>query len=50
MGTGHVALLLRTAGVYVDGIELSPHMVDRMREKPLMARIAGLQLRDRWGG
>ena len=34
MGTGRVALPLRAAGVRVDGIELSPDMVDRMREKP----------------
>src|SRR5579872_566306 len=34
VGTGRVALPLRAAGVRVDGIELSPHMVDRMREKP----------------
>jgi SAM-dependent methyltransferase len=34
VGTGRVALPLRAAGVCVDGIELSPHMVDRMREKP----------------
>ena len=32
VGTGRVALPLRAAGVCVDGIELSPHMVDRMRE------------------
>jgi hypothetical protein len=38
--------------VPVDGIEMSQHMVDRMREREfdLMARIAGLQLRNRWGG
>jgi SAM-dependent methyltransferase len=34
VGTGRVALPLRAAGVRVDGIELSPHMVNRMREKP----------------
>lgn len=34
VGTGRVALPLRAAGVGVDGIELSPHMVERMREKP----------------
>ena len=34
VGTGRVALPLRAAGVRVDGIELSPDMVDRMREKP----------------
>jgi SAM-dependent methyltransferase len=34
IGTGRVALPLAQAGVRVDGIELSPDMVDRMREKP----------------
>jgi SAM-dependent methyltransferase len=34
VGTGRVALPLSAAGVRVDGIELSPDMVDRMREKP----------------
>jgi SAM-dependent methyltransferase len=34
VGTGRVALPLRATGVRVDGIELSPDMVDRMREKP----------------
>ena len=34
VGTGRIALPLRRAGVPVDGIELSPDMVDRMREKP----------------
>jgi len=34
LGTGRIALPLRAAGVRVDGIELSEHMVDRMREKP----------------
>ena len=34
VGTGRIALPLRAAGVRVDGIELSPDMVDRMREKP----------------
>ncbi len=34
VGTGRIALPLVAAGVRVDGIELSPHMVDRMREKP----------------
>ena len=34
VGTGRIALPLRRAGVRVDGIELSSHMVDRMREKP----------------
>ncbi|HEX8005608.1 MAG TPA: class I SAM-dependent methyltransferase [Trebonia sp.] len=34
VGTGRIALPLSQAGVRVDGIELSPDMVDRMREKP----------------
>jgi SAM-dependent methyltransferase len=34
VGTGRIALPLRAAGVPVDGIELSRHMVDRMRQKP----------------
>jgi SAM-dependent methyltransferase len=34
VGTGRIALPLAQVGVRVDGIELSPHMVDRMREKP----------------
>ncbi|MFD0855255.1 class I SAM-dependent methyltransferase [Actinomadura adrarensis] len=33
IGTGRIALPLARAGVRVDGIELSPDMVDRMREK-----------------
>ncbi len=34
IGTGRIALPLMRAGVRVDGIEQSHHMVDRMREKP----------------
>lgn len=34
VGTGRIALPLTRAGVRVDGIELSQHMVDRMRAKP----------------
>jgi SAM-dependent methyltransferase len=34
VGTGRIALPLTRAGVRVDGIEMSQHMVDRMREKP----------------
>ncbi|HEY1821749.1 MAG TPA: class I SAM-dependent methyltransferase [Trebonia sp.] len=34
VGTGRIALPLARAGVRVDGIELSPSMIDRMREKP----------------
>jgi SAM-dependent methyltransferase len=34
LGTGRIALPLTRAGVRVEGIEQSPHMIDRMREKP----------------
>src|SRR3954447_16554565 len=34
VGTGRIALPLTSAGVRVDGVELSQDMVDRMREKP----------------
>ena len=34
LGTGRIALPLTRAGVRVDGIEQSPHMVERLREKP----------------
>jgi SAM-dependent methyltransferase len=34
IGTGRIALPLTESGVAVDGIELSPDMVARMREKP----------------
>ncbi|SER56556.1 class I SAM-dependent DNA methyltransferase [Lentzea albida] len=34
IGTGRIALPLRECGVAVDGVELSPHMVARLREKP----------------
>ena len=34
VGTGRVALPLRARGLEVHGIELSPHMVDRLRAKP----------------
>jgi SAM-dependent methyltransferase len=34
VGTGRITLPLARAGVPVDGIEQSPAMVDRMREKP----------------
>jgi SAM-dependent methyltransferase len=34
IGTGRIALPLTRTGVRVDGIELSPDMVRRMREKP----------------
>lgn len=34
IGTGRIALPLSKRGVTVDGIELSPHMVERLRTKP----------------
>ena len=34
IGTGRIALPLATQGLQVDGIELSPHMVERLRAKP----------------
>ena len=34
IGTGRVALPLSERGVSVHGIELSPHMVDQLRQKP----------------
>ncbi len=34
IGTGRIALPLAQRGVAVHGIELSPHMVERLREKP----------------
>jgi SAM-dependent methyltransferase len=34
IGTGRIALPLTEAGVAVDGIELSPDMIARLREKP----------------
>src|SRR6516165_10740435 len=34
IGTGRIALPLTRAGVRVDGLEQSRHMVDRLREKP----------------
>lgn len=34
IGTGRIALPLAARGVPVDGIELSPHMVERLRNKP----------------
>mgnify|MGYP002779716458 CR=1 FL=1 len=39
IGTGRIALPLATHGVQVDGIELSPHMVERLRAKPGSDRI-----------
>jgi SAM-dependent methyltransferase len=34
IGTGRIALPLAARGIQVDGIELSPHMVERLRAKP----------------
>lgn len=34
IGTGRIALPLRACGVEVDGIELSPHMIQQLRTKP----------------
>ena len=34
IGTGRIALPLAATGIQVDGIELSPHMVERLRAKP----------------
>jgi len=34
VGTGRIALPLAATGVGVDGIEMSRHMIERMREKP----------------
>ena len=34
IGTGRIALPLRACGVDVDGIELSPHMIQQLRTKP----------------
>jgi SAM-dependent methyltransferase len=39
IGTGRVALPLIRAGVRVDGIEQSQHMVGRMREKPAGEKV-----------
>ena len=35
IGTGRIALPLISKGVQVDGIELSPHMVEQLRAKPV---------------
>lgn len=39
IGTGRIALPLAAHGIGVDGIELSPHMVERLRAKPGGERI-----------
>jgi hypothetical protein len=52
VGTGRIALPLAATGVRVDGIVLRPIRLRPAHapELDLMARIAGLRLRDRWGG
>jgi SAM-dependent methyltransferase len=40
VGTGRVALPLSTRGISVSGIELSPHMTERLRTKPGADAIA----------
>ena len=39
VGTGRIALPLAARGVRVQGIELSPHMVERLRSKPDAAAV-----------
>ena len=39
IGTGRIALPLAARGAQVDGIELPPHMVERLRAKPGGDRI-----------
>jgi SAM-dependent methyltransferase len=39
IGTGRIALPLTAQGIQVDGIELSPHMVERLHAKPGGQRI-----------
>ena len=34
IGTGRIALPLAATGVRVDGIDISPHVVEQMRTKP----------------
>ena len=34
IGTGRIALPLTAKGIQVDGIELSPYMVEKLRAKP----------------
>ena len=45
IGTGRVGLALNERGVPVHGIELSPHMLDQLRQKPGAERL-GLTLGD----
>ena len=56
IGTGRIALRLARAGIQVDGIEQSQHMVDRMREKPdgqnvhvVIGDMAGTSMGRRYG-
>lgn len=46
IGTGRIALHLAARGVKVEGIDISPAMVTKLRGKT--ARIAGLQMQERW--
>jgi Methyltransferase domain len=39
IGTGRIALPLAATGIRVDGIEISPHVVEQMRKKPGGDRI-----------
>jgi SAM-dependent methyltransferase len=39
IGTGRIALPLAAKGIQVDGIELSPHMIERLRAKPFGDQI-----------
>lgn len=53
--TGRIALPLVMKGVEVHGIDLSKAMLTKLTEKTgselnLMARIANLELKARWGG
>jgi tRNA/tmRNA/rRNA uracil-C5-methylase (TrmA/RlmC/RlmD family) len=45
IGTGRIAIPLSRRDVAVHGIELSPAMIAQL---DLMARLAGLTLRERW--
>ncbi len=39
IGTGRIAMPLAAKGIQVDGIELSPHMIERLRAKPFGDQI-----------
>ncbi len=43
IGTGRIALPLAASGVAVDGIELSPHMIEQLRSRPGGEHIAVMQ-------